>query len=88
MIDPKVRAAYREFATTPQGEIILRDLYDFCGIGKSARLTTEEMHFNEGLRRVWLHFFSLCFRQPPDEEEGEQLQQDPYSLYRDMEKRA
>lgn len=52
----RLRQAYQEVFGSPQGELVLSDLHNFCGADMdSFDIDPYITSNNEGKRRVWLH---------------------------------
>ena len=68
--------AYKRFAMTDDGEIIMADLMNFCGRDKTSVSATSQglpidpyqTHVNEGKRRVWLRIDSYVNRKENKDE--------------------
>lgn len=58
-----VEGSYKEFGNSKFGEIILHELFDFCGFDKvnySNDFKPETLAFLEGQRSVLLHILQMC----------------------------
>lgn len=57
----KLARTYQQHLGGPQGEIILRDLMQRCGISRTSAQTTDEklVFFNEGRRSIALEILAL-----------------------------
>ena len=59
----KLLRAYRSFAESDHGKVILADLIDFCGQNSSSvcerSFNNDQTNYSEGKRRVWLRINGL-----------------------------
>ena len=59
----KLMRAYRTFAASDHGKVILDELKTFCGQDRSSVCETafnnDQTNFAEGKRRVWLHIDNI-----------------------------